>query len=190
MTAQKFLAFTTVAVFALLASSCLKCEKKTYTWNFTGPNSGTLTVKYVNILSEVDYEDEENTPDDQITADYNDLISRFIEGTEAEDDFPDAKFVSKRLFEQDGSLCGEIVFEFTDISQAKLFKYDKTAPLMYYSSDSVLYTDGNRGPSYMPVVMWENNANKIVVTNHISTAEGESLLSMWKESKKEKPMGN
>jgi hypothetical protein len=191
MLKRRFFALSFVAIIALLAVSCLKCEKKTYTWNFTGPNSGTLTVKYINITSEIDYEDEENSTDDQILTDYNDMITRFVDGTEAEQDFPDAEFIGKRLFEENGTLCGEAVYEFTDISQVKLYKHSKSAPIMYYTTDSVYYTNGVKGPSYMPVVFWEQAGKEIQVCNNMTTTEGESLLSLWKREtakKKEKPL--
>jgi hypothetical protein len=186
---KKTLAFAAIALVALLVSSCLKCEKKTYTWNFTGANSGTLTVTWTNIMSEVDYDSEDSTPEDQKNSDYNDLISRFIDGTEAENEFPNAKFVSKRLFEKDGVLCGEAVFEFTDISQVKIYKYDKAAPMMFYTTDTIMFSNGTKGPAYMPVVIWENNQKAPWVTTSISATEGESLLAIWKSEKLEKPMG-
>jgi hypothetical protein len=182
---KKTLAFAAIALVALLVSSCLKCEKKTYTWNFTGATSGTLIVKWTNIMSEVSYSDMDST----MHADYNDLVNRFIDGTEAEDEFPDAKFVSKRLFEENGVLCGEAVFEFTDISQAKIYKYDKSTPMMFYTADTVLFSNGTKGPKYMPIVAWENNQKSPWVTTSISATEGESLLAIWKSKKVNKPMG-
>jgi hypothetical protein len=134
-------------------------------------------------MSEVDYEDTETLPEDQMKSDYDDMVSRFIEGTEAENDFSNAKLISKRLFEENGVLCGEVIFEFSDIAQAKLYKFNKTGPLMYFSSDSVFSSNGTKGPEFMPVVFWDKNEKTIEVTTNISTTEGESLLSIWQANK-------
>ena len=51
-----------LAFLALLISGCLTVEKKEYTFEFTGKNSGTLTIKYINIMSSMD--DEEDVSED------------------------------------------------------------------------------------------------------------------------------
>ena len=61
--------FTSLAV---IISSCLTVEKKIYTFEFTGKNSGILTIKYVNLMSMVDYGGEEGA--DNTGTDFEDLI--------------------------------------------------------------------------------------------------------------------
>ena len=58
-----------LAFFAFLLSSCLTVEKKLYKWELTGPNSGKLTITYVNIMSDMD-----DTLDVSV-EDFNELLN-------------------------------------------------------------------------------------------------------------------
>ena len=184
MNIRKILALTSIVIIAAMLTGCLECEKKSYTWNFTSPNSGTLTVKYINIESNINNKDTELKPEVQMQNDFNDLKNRFVDGTEAEHDFPDAKFISKRLFEEDGKLCGEIVFEFDEISQVKLYRHNNSGPFMFFSSDSVISGNGIAGPKYMPVVFWDS-VNKIfnLTTKMSDDTTSVSLIDLWKQDK-------
>jgi hypothetical protein len=165
----------------LVVSGCLTCEKKEYTWQLNSDGSGRLVVKYVNIMSQVDYSDEETTPEDQIASDYADLMSRFIEGTEAEEEFPEARMVGKKLFEENGQLSGSVVFEFSNLQQAKLYKYQDKSPLIFYSSDTVRLSNGTIGPKTCPIVLWEGDQKKLTATTQVNyEVEPVSLLEQWK----------
>ena len=81
-----------LAVFALFISGCLSVEKKTYTFEFTGDNAGILTIKYYNIISVVDNGEE------VIEEDFQELLNDYIEGSKAEEEYPDATLKEKRFF--------------------------------------------------------------------------------------------
>jgi hypothetical protein len=182
---RKIFILSLIGILALLVSSCLTCEKKEYTWQINDDNSGRLTVKYVNIMSQIDYSDEESTPDDQIATDYADLISRFMDGTEAEQEFPGAKLIGKKLFEENGQLCGSVVLEFSDISQAKLYKYQDKSPIIFYSSDTIRVSNGTIGPKFSPVVLWDGSEKKLQASSQVNYSEDVmSLLASWKENNK------
>jgi len=167
----------------LFLSGCLTCEKKEYTFKFTGDNSGQLTIKYINIMS---------TKDDTIDnseEDFTSLMNDYLEGTEVENEFPDATVVSKELFEENGVLCGRIVLDFQDLAAAHLYQHKGKGPLMYclgcYAIDSEYYSESNGeyGSDIMPVVFWDNGLKQLdlgtIVTTPDETTVG--LLERWKQ---------
>jgi hypothetical protein len=168
----------------IVLSGCLTAQYKEYKFNFTGKNTGTLTVTHRNIFSQI-YSDED--ADSVLNSDFAELLSSYLEGTTLEEKFPDAKVVSKKLYEENGQLCGEIVFEFTDIAQVNLFQYDKKAPFQFYipSDEEYFDTNGEKPATYMPVVFWDKKLKSLEVTTTISTPEetDQSLLTTWKNNK-------
>lgn len=181
-----------VAAFSILLTlaftSCLTCEYKTYTFKFSSKNKGTLTVKYVNIMSEYD-DTSDLTRKEQITTDYNEMVNNYIKGDEVVNAFPGAKLVSTRLFEENGQLCGEAVYEFTGVDQVKLFQAGENCPYMFYNSslfsEEFHSTNGTMGPEYFPVVYWANSAKTLELTTKVSSPEEKhtSLLPTWKKYK-------
>ncbi|HPM93481.1 MAG TPA: hypothetical protein PKZ74_11800 [Bacteroidales bacterium] len=166
----------------LFLSGCLTCEKKEYTFQFTGKDSGRLTIKYINILS---------TMDDTIDVseeDFASLMTDYIEGSEIENEFPDATVVDKRLFEENGVLCGEIVLEFSNLTACHLYQHKGKGPIMYclgcYSIDSEYYgsSNGEYGNDIMPVVFWEDGLKTLTLTTDVTTPDETtvSLLDRWK----------
>jgi hypothetical protein len=164
-------------------SGCLTCEKKEYSFAFTGENTGQLTIKYINIMS---------TKDDTIDnseEDFASLMADYYEGTEVETEFPEATLVSKRLFEENGVLCGEIVLEFSSLEIAHLYRHKGTGPLMYclgcYSIDSEYYSESNGefGGDIMPVVFWEPGLKKLELKTDLTFPDETtlSLLDRYKE---------
>jgi hypothetical protein len=185
MFTRRILTLSLIGLFALFVSSCLTCEKKEYTWQINSDNSGRLTIKYINIMAQIDYSDEESTPEEQIATDYADLMSRFIDGTEAEQEFPQAKLIGKKLYEENGQLCGSVVLEFSDISQAKLYKYQDKSPLIYYSSDTIRVSNGTIGPKFCPFVLWDGSEKKLQASSQVNYSEDVmGLLASWKENSK------
>jgi hypothetical protein len=174
---KNYLAWLGMIITLLCLSSCLTCEKKEYTFEFTGKDSGRLTIKYINIMS---------TMDDTVDVseeDFSSLISDYYEGTEIENEFPNAVVVSKRLFEENGVLCAEIVMDFADLATGHLYQHKGKGPIMYclscYSIDSEYFSESNGeyGGDVMPVVFWENNLKKLDLTTDV-TYPDETTLSL------------
>ncbi len=178
-----------VIIFAIVASfllsSCLTCEKKEYTITLKGKTNGEFSIKYINIMSKKDKEDL--TAEDEAKADYNELMDKYINADEVEKGFPGCKMTSKRLFEENGKLCGEIIFEFTDLAQVKIFQYNKKSPFQYYisalGSETYLSSNGNKAPDFFPVINWENKVKIMTLSTAVNEPNQEttSLLSYWKK---------
>jgi len=179
---KNFFIWTGLILTVLFLSGCLTCEKKEYTFDFTGKDSGTLTIKYINLMSTMD-----DTVDNS-DEDFSSLMIDYYEGTEIENEFPEATLISKRLFEENGVLCGEIVLEFTGFSMAHLYQHNGKGPLMYclscYSIDSEYYSESNGeyGGDIMPVVFWDPGLKKLELKTDVTAPDETtlSLLDRWK----------
>ncbi|MBW6460717.1 MAG: hypothetical protein K0B08_09105 [Bacteroidales bacterium] len=182
---KTYLSILAVMITAMFISGCLTCEKKEYSFVFTGENSGRLTIKYINLLSTMDDGADISQDDFQV------LLNDYYDGYELENEFPNATVVEKRLFEENGVLCGEIVFEFDDLVAANLYRYRGTGPIMYclscYSIDSEYYAESNGeyGGDIMPVVFWEAGLKKLSLTTDVTSPDETtaSLLAAYKDWK-------
>lgn len=168
-----------LAFILLFLSSCLTVEKKEYTFQMEDKNSGTLTIKFINILSMKD------DTTDVSESDFQELVSSYIEGNEIEDDFPRAIIRGKRLFEEEGVLCGEVIIDFYDLASVGLFQYDKNSPFMFnvgsfLDSESFLKTNGQYGGDVMPVVFWPDSLKTFELTTYI-TSPDEKTVSLLSE---------
>jgi hypothetical protein len=180
---KNLLVWATVIITVLFMSGCLTCEKKEYTFQFTGKESGRLTIKYINLMSTMD--DTVDISED----DFSSLMTDYYEGTEIENDFPDATVVSKRLFEEDGVLCGEIVMEFSTLAIGHLYQHKGKGPLMYclscFSIDSEYYSESNGeyGGDVMPVVFWDSGLKNLTLSTDVATPDETtvSLIDRYKE---------
>jgi hypothetical protein len=176
------LAFGIFFMFAL--SSCLHVEKKQYTFELTGENSGKLTVKYINLFS-----NKESDTLDISEKDYESLVNEYLEGGKLEEDYPGARNFKKRIFEENGVLCGEVTMEFENLDVVKLFKYDKASPMMYYykgaNDEKYLETNGKTTNS-MPVVFWDKTMKKLTLTTKLDevSASSVSLVEQYRKKKK------
>ena len=166
-----------LAMVILFISGCLTCEKKEYTFNLNSDNSGTLTIKYINIISSMD------DSVDVSEEDFMSLINDYYTGTSVEDQFEGTTLVEKKLFEENGVLCGRIVLNFTDISQVKLFRFKGKGSFMYPlncgSLDSETFNGGNGdyGGDAMPVVFWEQGMRTLTMTTMV-TAPDETTVGL------------
>jgi hypothetical protein len=165
-------------------TSCLTCERKEYVFQLTGENSGKLTIKYVNIFSSlIDSTGE-------LSADYDELMNLWMNGEKLERDFPMATRFKKRLFEENGTLCGEVVMEFDDLSKVHLYRYLDQGPFMFSMSgvtdDNEVFhqSNGNFGGDRMPVVFWPDDARTLRLITKIATPDSTcvSMLPMWKNN--------
>jgi hypothetical protein len=168
-----------IALVLLFLSGCLTVEKKEYTFVMKDKNSGTLTIKFVNILSLKD--DTTNVS----ASDFEELIANYIDGNEMEADFENALIRGKRLFEENGVLCGEVVIDFNDLESVGLFRYDEKSPYMFnvssfLDSESFLKCNGRYGSDAMPVVFWPDNMDILELTTQITTPD-ETAVSLLTE---------
>jgi hypothetical protein len=178
-----YLGWFAVIITVLFLSGCLTCEKKEYTFDLTGKDTGRLTIKFINIMSTMD--DTVDVSEDDFTS----LMSDYYKGTELENGFPDATVISKRLFEEDGVLCGEIVLEFTGMAAGHLYQHNGEGPIMYCLScnaiDSEYYNESNGeyGGDIMPVVFWANGLTTLTLKTDVTSPDETtiSLLDKYKE---------
>ncbi|MBN1187741.1 MAG: hypothetical protein JXB49_36040 [Bacteroidales bacterium] len=179
---MKFRNWIFLALIAGLLSSCLTVEKKQYAFELTGKESGKLTIKYINIMSIMDEEQ------DVSETDFNELITSYIEGDEIEKSYPEAKNIKKRLFEENGQLCGEVTMDFESLKDVGLYLHNKKAPLMYYLSsglgmETFESSNGEYGGDVMPVVFWGNKEKKLNVAT-VVTEPDETTISLLDQYKK------
>jgi len=175
-------------ILLFVLSGCLTCETKTYKFELLGKGKGRLTVTYSNIFSS--RSDEELEMNEEIESDFNELVYEYLQGDKLISELPNAKLISRKLFEAGGKLNGEVVYEFTNINQVHLFQTDAKGPYMYllnaFSMETVLTTNGSIGPDYFKVVYWNKKLKTLEFTSSIESMneDGKSLLPMWKSMKK------
>lgn len=168
-----------IALFALLLSSCLTVEKKEYTWEITGDNSGKLTITYINIMSDMD------DTLDVSAEDFEEVLSSYLYGSYIDDRYPMASNIEKRLYVKDNQLCGEVIMEFDDLAAVQLYQFDKKGPFMFCvntaeDSESYEESNGEFGGDYMPVVFWPKKTRQLELTTFIQEVD-ESTLSLVDE---------
>ncbi len=172
-------------VSSFILSSCLTVEKKEYTFEFTGPDSGVLTVKYYNIMSST--EDGE----DMSEADFAELIKTYYVGDQLEQDYPLATGIEKRLFEEDGVLCSEVKISFDKLEGARLYQHSSDGPYMFcvkstFDGEEYMASNGEYGGEIMPVVFWRNKEMVLRLVTSVMKQD-ESTVSLlpqynkWKE---------
>jgi hypothetical protein len=173
----KFSFIVLVSVLVLLIlPGCLTVEKKVYTFEITGKNSGKLTIKFINIMSVKDGDT------DVSNEDFDELINTYIESDEIEKDYPKATNIQKRLFEENGQLCAEMILEFPDLETARLYQYNPKSPYMFcvksaYDSENYIASNGTFGGEIMPVVFWDTKLETLSLTTEI-TKPDESTVSL------------
>lgn len=172
----------TVLFVAVMLSGCLTVEKKEYTFEFTGENSGILTIRYINIMSIMD--DGLDVSD----ADFDELISSYLYGNEIEEEFPLANVKSKRLYEENDMLCAEVIIEFPDLAAVKLHQFSKDSYYMFalcqcLNSETYIGSNGSFGSVEVPVVIWPAGTKKLELQTLISENDEStvSLLENYRE---------
>ncbi len=183
MKKRYFISFGVLLTFLL--SSCLTAQYKEYKFEMTGKTSGQLTITYKNIFCS--HYDDEISVEEEAEQDYSELVSDYLEGTTVEDDFPNAKMISKKLFEENNQLCGQIVLEFDNIEDINLYKYHKKAPFMFHvpSDEDYFDSNGEKAPEFIQLVVWDKKAKVLELTTTINEPDDESLslLSIWNANK-------
>ena len=178
-----FLLFAAFLVITL--QGCLTVETKEYSFKLKDEKSGSGKIKYINIMRTKDSLGTEE-------SDFQTLNDSYLNGNKPEDELTGVKNVKKRLFEEDNTLCGEITFEFDDITKLKFLNY-KDKVWCYYigssqvnifgSSETYFSSNGTYGGELMPVIFWDGNQKKFEFKS-VSTPPGDnntSLLEIWKK---------
>ena len=199
----KFLIYYLIILFFVFCfNGCLTYESKEYFYRLDSGNSGHGIIKYINLMTNSLY-DSTGTAD----TDFQELMDSYYTGDKIEEELAGAKNVKKRLYEEDNRLCGEVSFDFDDITKMKFYKYDDTDILSnsvgtklwcyYLSSGSMMGMTGNNevyfssngkyGGENMPVIFWKGNQKefgfKTTVTSPGKSTTG--LLEKWKDNKKQ-----
>ncbi len=178
------LSLLSVILLSFLITSCLTVEKKEYTFKFKDNSSGTLTIKFINLLSMKD--DTTDVSD----LDYEELTNSYINGDQMESDYENAVVRSKRLFEEDGVLCGEVIIDFENLSSVGLYQYEAKGPYMlnigsFLEGESFLSSNGEYGGDIMPVVFWPKSTEILTLSTYV-TSPDETTVGLLATHKKQK----
>lgn len=180
---KKLIKYLLLFISGIFLTSCLTTEYKEYRFSINEDGSGSGVIKYINIVSQKD--EGENVS----ATDFSQLIDDYINGTSFEEDNPYFHPVNKRLFEEDGVLCGEVEFTFVHIDSIGFAKVDncKCAPLMYYLgslSETFFDTDGNflGTERDFPIIIWEAGTKEVYIKTIVESdlSSSYSLLAMYK----------
>jgi hypothetical protein len=181
---MKLVKIVLIAVLAFFVSSCLTVEKKKYEFEFTGKSTGTLTITYVNLFSQMD------DSLDISEEDFDELIEDYINGTTIEDEFPLATNIKKELYEESGKLNGKVTMDFTSLDAVRLYQFDKKSPICFnvgqtIDGESFESSNGTLGNSdYMNVVFWSGKAKKLEVVTTVDAYDEEDCVSLVKQYRK------
>ncbi|MBL7994503.1 hypothetical protein JNM05_03950 [bacterium] len=166
-------------VVLLIFVGCLGVEKKEYTIKLKDGQSGTATVKYINIFS------NDDDGKDVSFKDFGELVSDYVQGDKIERDYPGIHDIKKRLFIENNTVCGEITFAFDSLSQVRLYRFED-GPFMYYvnsgSSPSEKFdaTNGKFGGDIMPVIFWHKNVKELQIRTRVTEdVSGRRNLVNW-----------
>lgn len=162
---------------------CLTVETKEYSFKLKDGKSGSGKIKYINIMHTMDSAST-------VEAEYEDLMTNYLNGSKPEDEMQGVKNVKKRLFEEDNQLCGEITFDFDDITTLKFFNYNQkvwTYSLgggsLFGGSENYFNSNGTFGGENMPVIFWDgdNKQFEFKTTVAQNDKKNESMLDIWKK---------
>ena len=182
---KRFFQLLLLLTIMVSMAGCLTCERKEYVFKLTGSNSGILTIKYVNIFSGmIDSAGE-------IDADYEELINMWLYGKKLESDFPGATKFRKRIFEENGQLCGEVSMEFDDLKKVRLYQYNNKGPIMFSMSavnddgENFEQCNGEYGGEKMPVIFWPEDTRTLRFSTKIAEPDSScvSMLDVLEEKK-------
>jgi hypothetical protein len=183
---KKTLLLIFASILSLNLIGCLTIETKEYFFKIKGGSGGEGKIKYINIMRTDD-------SSSSIESDYNDLITSYLNGNKPEDELTGVKNVKKRLFEEDNVLCGEITFEFDDITSLKFYRYSDKIWCYYINSNSFGLFGGNEayfssngtyGGENMPVIFWNADEKEFNFKTTVSQNDKKnmSLIEIWRKN--------
>lgn len=190
--------FLTILFFVSSFIGCLTYETKEYLYKLDKGNAGHGIIRYINLMSSA-VNDTANDPE----SDFQELYDSYYTGDKIEEELGGAKNLKKRLYEEDNRLCGEVSFDFDDITKIKFYKYKVTGNntnleessfwCFYLSAgigmgmmgnyENYFSSNGTYGGENMPVIFWKGNQNEFKFKTTI-TSPGKSttsLLKNWRE---------
>ena len=162
-------------------AGCLEIERKAYSFDMANK---TGEVRFINIVSD---------SADNAGGDFTELMTKFIQGTQIDEDNPGWNITSKEVFEENGQLHGLVKFSFNSPKDVGVYKHDKKSPYFYCAdhdaSESMLSTNGQRiEESIKGCAVWDRKATALDVTVKASDIDG-SEVSLLAEYKKYKESG-
>lgn len=170
-----------VLAAGLSLNGCLMVERKEYLFLVRPDGSGQGRIMFENISSVQESEAEQ----DQATKDYTQLLNDFIKGKKFEDENPSYMNVKKRLFEKDGKLNGEIMFDFMSYEDVGLFRLDGVGPWMYHTGvlsgvtvEQMDTSNGTFGGARMPVIFWKETTSEFSIRTKVEEPEKGSSRSL------------
>lgn len=156
-------------ISALFLHGCLTSEFKEYRFVFNSDGSGEGSIKFMNIVSEK--EDEA----DVSMRDFGELINNYLNGNKFENENFQYEVIEKKLFEENGQLCGIIKFKFASYEDAGFYKDEscECSPVMYYLrgvSESFSESNGKYlgEQKSFPVISWSDKTDEYYFRTYIS----------------------
>lgn len=175
-----------VLLIGIMLTGCLQVERKICKLKLTGKNTGTGTIKFVNIVSQM----EENK--DVTMKDFASLITDYMEGEELLNTYPGIKIKDRKLFEENGLVCGEFSFTFDSLQTFKIYRYDETSPYMLiftsFGTETYVSSNGDYGKIDANIVFWNKDMKEFnwETSAQIDTATTKSLIKNYRAWKKDK----
>ena len=167
-----------IGFFLILFTGCLTVEKKEYIIELTDGTSGTLTVKYYNIMSQPD------DGKDVSLEDFGILVDDYLNGDKVNENFPNTTIISTELFEANGMLCGKVVLKFNALEYIKLYRHHEKGPYMWNIfnsfSEKVETTNGEYDEDKFSAIFWSENT-KIFKISTIANENVENNVSLLKK---------
>lgn len=181
---------TRIHIFALFfilsfaLSSCLTVATKEYTIVFDSNNSGTLTIKYINLISQK--EDGEDVSE----KDYKELIDKYFDGQELEKTYNGATNFRKRLYVENNQLCAEIKMDFIDLKAIKIFQLNKKSQYIMnlkglLNSESYVESNGVFAGEEIQLVLWDRKSKVLTLKTKVTEVD-ENCVGLANEYSKHK----
>ncbi len=183
-------AFVLLLLCSSLLTGCLTAEFKDIRLKLnTDGKSGTGVMLFSGISS---------SPGDTLDVsaeDFRSLIDEYYLGKKIENENKGMKNVKKRLFMQNGTLIGEVSFEFNDLAELGITRHNDSGPYMYYTVADGFFTsgqyeesNGTYGGEKLPLVFWEPTTRDFHIKMALSTPQEvrKPLASLFEDWQKKK----
>lgn len=160
-------------VCSSLLTGCLTAEFKEIRLKLGADGkSGTGVMLFTGIAS---------SPGDTLDVsrdDFNTLIADYYLGSKIETENKGMKNVKKRLYMQNGTLCGEVTFQFDELSDLGVYRHNNQGPYMYYTVADGFFTSGQYESSNgtyagekLPLVFWDPGTKDFHIKMALSTPQ-------------------
>ncbi len=172
---KKTFAWMLIVAVGLMAFGCLTFESKEYYWEIDSDGSGSGRIVWRNLFSNGN-EDEDGSAEDFVS-----LIDDYLEGESLGDENDAFKNVKKRLFVEDGVLCGEMTFEFGRLTDASFYRHKGEGPYMFMlaTSDEIYYkSNGDWGGDDFQIIFWESGTKKLELVTTLGDPEEDGVVEL------------